>query len=255
MAPGLLRRMRARFLAMAGEYADRLGERREHIVLKRDHSLRVYALATKIVAGESLSPSRLYLAAALLHDIGRFSQFERFGTYRDDESIDHGDEGADFLRRSDFLEAFSTSEQDCIVDAVRQHNKRALPADLDPLARSVCELVRDADKLDIVPVVLSRMMADGPRDPVITLGLVDAPDSWTESMLDVVASGRSLAYNELCYVNDFKLLLASWGPKLKHVTSRRIFAERGYLDRLFDLLPGSDRFAGLKVRLAEQLDR
>lgn len=255
MAPGLQRQMRARFLAMAGEYAGRLGERREHIVLKRDHSLRVYALATKIVAGERLSPSRLYLAAALLHDIGRFSQFERFGTYRDDESVDHGDEGADFLRASDFLEAFAASEKDCIVNAVRQHNKRVLCADLDPLARSVCELVRDADKLDIVPVVLSKMMADGPRDPVVTLGLVDAPEAWTESMLDVVARGESPAYNELCYVNDFKLLLASWGPKLVHGTSRRIFAGRGYLDRLFDLLPNTDRFVGLKARLADRLDR
>jgi putative nucleotidyltransferase with HDIG domain len=255
MAPGLLRQMRVRFLDMADEYAGRLGERREHIDLKRDHSLRVYALATKIVAGERLAPSRLYLAAALLHDIGRFSQFERFGTYRDDESVDHGDEGADFLRGSDFLEAFAASEKDCIVNAVRQHNKRVLPADLDPLTRSVCELVRDADKLDIVPVVLSKMMADGPRDPVVTLGLVDAPEAWTESMVDVVASGRSPAYNELCYVNDFKLLLASWGPKLVHGTSRRIFAGRGYLDRLFDLLPRSGRFAELKVRLADQLDR
>ena len=255
MAPGLLRRMRSRFLAMAGEYADRLGERREHIVLKRDHSLRVYALATKIVAGERLPSSRVYLAAALLHDIGRFSQFERFGTYRDDESVDHGEEGADFLRGSDFLEAFAPDERDCIVNAVRQHNKRVLPADLGPLTGSVCDVVRDADKLDIVPVVLSKMMAGGPRDPVVTLGLVDAPEAWTESMLDVVARGESPAYNELCYVNDFKLLLASWGPKLVHGTSRRIFVGRAYLDRLFDLLPGSNRFAELKARLADRLDR
>ncbi|MDP3429584.1 MAG: HD family phosphohydrolase, partial [Desulfomicrobium sp.] len=59
----------------------------------------------------------------------------------------------------------------------------------------------------------------------------------------------------LRYINDFKLLLASWGPKLAHGGSRRIFAGRGYLDRLFALLPQNDRFAGLKAHLAAGLDR
>jgi hypothetical protein len=43
MDPPMLRGMRARFVEMAGEYAERLGARREHIVLKRDHSLHVHA--------------------------------------------------------------------------------------------------------------------------------------------------------------------------------------------------------------------
>ncbi|ACU90531.1 HD domain-containing protein [Desulfomicrobium baculatum] len=251
----VLRGMRARFVEMAGEYAQRLGDRREHIVLKRDHSLRVHALAAKIVARESIAPAAPYLAAALVHDIGRFSQFERFGTYRDDESVDHGEEGADFLRGGDFLAAFEPQVRECIIMAVRLHNKREIPADLEPLSRSLCIVVRDADKLDIVPVVLSKLSAPGPRDSVVTLGLMDEPQAWTEDIADVVAGGESPAYGDLRYINDFKLLLASWGPKLVHGASRRIFAGRGYLDRLFALLPQTDRFAELKVRLAIGLER
>ena len=254
MDDAVLRVLRARFVALASEYAERLGERREHIVIKRDHSLRVHALATKIVAAEGLTPPAAHLAAALVHDVGRFPQFERFGTYRDDESVDHGEEGARFLEGGNFLEAFGPHERACITEAVRLHNKRLLPPGMDPLARSICDLVRDADKIDIVRVVMSRMQASGSRDPVITLGLADEPEAWTGAVLDAAAAGENPSYTQLRYINDFLLLLASWGPQLVHGASRAIFADRGYLGRLFSLLPDNDRFravkAGLAVRLA-----
>lgn len=255
MEKAALRDMRRRFVLMAQEYAERLGERREHIVLKRDHCLRVHALAARIVARESISPPGPYLAAALVHDIGRFSQFERFGTYRDDQSVDHGEEGAVFLRGGDFLETLDLPVRECVIEAVRLHNKREIPAGLDPLTRSLCNVVRDADKLDIVPVVLATLDAAGPADGVVTLGLADEPEAWTEPVVRAVAGGESPSYGDLRYINDFTLLLASWGPKLVHGASRRIFAQRGFLDRLFARLPRTERFAGLRAGLAAGLDR
>ena len=255
MDAGVLRRMRRRFVTMAGDSAVRVGTQREHIDLKRDHSLRVHALATRIVSREGLVPPVLHLAAALLHDVGRFPQYERFRTYRDDESVDHGEEGARFLKESDFLADFSPLERDAVIEAVRLHNKRTLPEDMDPLVRSICEAVRDADKLDIVPVVLSRMMPDGPRDGIITLGLEDESGAWTESVADAVEAGESPAYTDMRYVNDFKLLLASWGPMLVHGASRDIYAGRGYLDTLFALLPQTARFGELRAGLSRRLTR
>lgn len=248
-------RMGGAFVRLAAEYEARLGDRREHIVLKRDHSLRVHALATRIVAGEGLARPELYRAAALMHDIGRFSQFERFGTYRDDLSVDHGEVGADVLGQSDFLQCFGSEDRARLVETVRLHNKRELPDDLDPLTASLCRVVRDADKLDIVPVVMSKMLPDGPRDPVVTLGLADEPETWTETVAGIVGQGVSPSYGQLRVVNDFKLLLASWGPRLEFRTSRQLFARRGYLDRLFDLLPRDGRLAALKADLAKRLTR
>lgn len=251
----VLRRLRRRFVALASEHADRLGDKGGHIILKRDHSLRVHALAVKIVAGEDLEPVVPYVVAALLHDIGRFTQFERFMTYRDDVSVDHGDLGATVLQEGDFLEELNVPERDCVITAVRLHNKRELPAGLDPLVRSVCEVVRDADKLDIVPVVLARMLPGGPRDEVVTLGLEDVPESWSEGVFEVVTAGVSPAYSEMRFLNDFKLLLASWGPGLAHRASRRIFGRRAYLDGLFASLPQTSRFVALKAALSRRLER
>jgi hypothetical protein len=254
MRYALLRRMRRRFVALASEHAVRSGDRGGHIVLKRDHSLRVHALAVKIVAGEGLVPETPYLAASLVHDIGRFEQFERFGTYRDAASVDHGDLGATVLGKSDLLEELDVSERECVIEAVRLHNKRELPDGLDPLVRSVCDVVRDADKLDITPLVLARMLPGGPRDDVVTLGLEDAPGRWSQGVFEAVSAGVSPAYSELRFLNDFKLLLASWGPGLIRLASRRIFRHRAYLDRLFSTLPQTSSFSALKIVLAHRLE-
>lgn len=250
-----MRRLRRRFVALAGEHANRLGGRRGHILLKRDHCLRVHALAVKIVARENLAPIRPYLVASLVHDIGRFRQFERFGTYCDGDSVDHGDEGAAVLQAGDWLAWMPSAERNCVIEVVRLHNKRCLPEGLDPLARSVCGVVRDADKLDIVPVVLARMLPGGPRDDVVTLGLRDAPGDWSEGVFETVAAGDSPAYSDLRCLNDFALLLASWGPNLERAASRRIFGRRGHLDALFAVLPRGPRFAELKRSLVRRLAR
>lgn len=250
---GRLGEIRRRFVSFSGEYAARLGSRSPYIILKRDHSLRVHALASSIVKGEGLPCPDLHCLAALVHDIGRFSQFERFGTYRDDLSVDHGDEGAAFLRSGDFLRGVEVLEQKCVMDAVRLHNKRVLPDGLNALTMSLCAVVRDADKLDIVPVVLSRMLPGGERDEVVTLGLRDEPQSWSPGVVATVAAGACPAYADLLYINDFKLLLASWGPQLSFTTSRAIFARRGYLARLFELLPENPRFHSLHMELDRRL--
>lgn len=250
-----LRLLRQTFVRLSALYEQRLGPRRAHIVLKRNHSLRVQTLALKIAAREALSHPELHGAAALLHDIGRFSQFERFGTYRDDQSVDHGEEGARVLESSDVLADFDAGERTSIVETVRWHNKRELPDGQAPLLRSLCLAVRDADKLDIASVVLSALLPDTPHDHVVTLGLADEPATWSDTVHEALVQGICPAYQDLRVINDFKLLLAGWGPGLNFWSSRQIFADRGYLQRLFDLLPQDVRLSHLKAGLEQRLAR
>lgn len=255
MPADVLRRLLRRYVTLSARYEERLGSRREHIVLKRDHSLRVHALAVRIMRRESLPETSAHLAAALLHDVGRFTQFEAYGTYRDDCSVDHGDLGAEVLENGNLLEQFDPVLRTHIIDAVRQHNKRVLPDGLAPLTLSICNLIRDADKLDIVPVVLGKMLPGGPRDSVVTLGLTDDPRCWTPAVFETVTAGTSPAYADMRYLNDFALLLASWGPGLELAASRGLFLKRGHLERLFAILPPSRAFAALQEHLLARLQR
>ncbi len=245
--------LRRRFVALSAQYEARLGERRAHIVLKRDHSLRVHALATAIARAEAVPDLQPYRIAALVHDIGRFPQFEQYGTYRDDQSADHGDLGAEMLEGGDFLDGIDAGLRLLVATVVRLHNKRDVPVGLDSLTHSVLTVVRDADKLDIVPVVLSKLQPGGPRDEVVTLGLRDAPGGWSPDILEAVERGGNPSYSELRFINDFKLLLASWGPKLVHAASRKMYLRRHYLDQLFALLPESRDFGRVKKILLARL--
>ncbi len=229
-----LPRVRRKFLALAHASAHRVGPDRHLIELKRNHSLRVMAIAHGILLAHGIVPYELGLVAALLHDVGRFPQFERFRTFRDADSLDHGAEGANMLANSHLLEAFAPHEQEMIRQIVAVHNRRQLPP-LDPGCEALAHVVRDADKLDIVRVVLAALEG-GSVDPTITLGLRTEPGV-SPGVVASLERGEAPDYGQLASVDDFTLFLAAWSQGLHYPASRRMFAARGYLARLRALLP------------------
>lgn len=245
--------LRQEFMHCAAGYIRQAGDRPEHILLKRNHSLRVHALARHIVMNEELPFPEIAVAAALVHDIGRFSQYAQYGTYRDDLSVDHGTEGARVLAETDVLRHFSLQERHTIIQVTRLHNKRELPLELDSHVRTLCHVVRDADKLDIIPVVLRSMQPDRPRDAVVTLGLDDSPELWSPHVLETALAGQSPAYTQLRYLNDFKILLATWGPGLIFASSRKLCVRRKSLERIQALLPVVPPLTHLCTELSRRL--
>ena len=94
----------------------------------------------------------------LLHDIGRFEQAERYGTFFDLYSVDHAELGADILFHDKLIDAFwQTDFPDSMAavceTAIRVHNKLLLPADMDQCTKQFSEILRDADKADILRVI------------------------------------------------------------------------------------------------------
>ena len=72
-----------------------------HIIGKQKHSIRVMELSKKIAEGLKLSEEQIELATliGLLHDIARFEQYKQYHTFKDAESIDHGDLGVEILNK------------------------------------------------------------------------------------------------------------------------------------------------------------
>ena len=130
------------------------------IRLKIDHTLRV-AENCLLLAG-SLDMNRddkgLAWLLGLLHDIGRFEQVRRYGTFFDAVSVDHAEFGADLLFKEKLIDAFpaadfSKEDLQLLETAVRCHNKLSLPREQDARTRLFCDLIRDADKIDIFRVI------------------------------------------------------------------------------------------------------
>ena len=73
------------------EYTSHYNAADPKVKLKIDHTYRVAALCERIANSLSLPPQDVDLAwlCGLLHDVGRFEQLRRYGTFIDAKSIDH----------------------------------------------------------------------------------------------------------------------------------------------------------------------
>ena len=127
---------------------------------KVEHTLRVADLSERYAKALGMKAGDRYFAwfLGLLHDIGRFEQARRFGTFVDSQSVDHAELSGDILFRDGLIDRFPNEglPADCrpmAEIAVRQHNKLRLQETLDARTRCFAELLRDADKTDIFRVI------------------------------------------------------------------------------------------------------
>ena len=124
----------------------------DKIKSKVEHSYRVAGISRKIAKDMSLNEEKQQLAEliGLLHDIGRFKQYETFKNYNVISQFDHGDYGAELLNH-EIRKYIETSKYDnIIIKAVKNHNKYKIEEDLTDEELFFSKLIRDADKIDIL---------------------------------------------------------------------------------------------------------
>ena len=140
------------------EYTENYDLQNYHIKGKQEHSLRVMQISKRIAEGLNLSQDEIELAAliGLLHDIARFEQYTQYATYKDWESFDHGDIGADILKK-DIRKYIKTDKYDeIIIKAVKNHNKFEIENGLTEKELIQAQIIRDADKIDILCQAVTR---------------------------------------------------------------------------------------------------
>lgn len=133
------------------KYTEKYDLKNENIERKQLHSLRVMEISRQIAEGLELSQEEIELATliGLLHDIARFEQYTKYNTFRDLESIDHGDLGAEILK-NEIRKYIENKEFDkIIIKAVKNHNKFKIEDGLTTKEELFSKIIRDADKIDI----------------------------------------------------------------------------------------------------------
>ena len=120
---------------------------------KQEHSLRVRDISKRIAENLQLDNKEIQLATliGLLHDIARFEQYTQYGTFRDRESVDHGDLGVEILKKNDYMKKYIENEEDIhiLYFAIKNHNKYQIETGLNDRENQFCKIIRDADKIDI----------------------------------------------------------------------------------------------------------
>lgn len=226
---------------------------------KFNHTGEVCEITEKIVAGEArFSPREtlVFRLCALFHDISRFEQYDKFKTFLDRHSFDHGDRSAALIDELGLVPELPAEDRACVVDAVRVHNKFAIPADFPPAHLAAAKMVRDADKLAILRLIIRFFNGDY-SDPAIRLDLPDTP-GWTPSILETALSGKCVVYTDMKCINDFKIGLFAWSCDINYPASAALALDEDLFGRIRALLPESDRIDALlqsaRTRLAALRD-
>ena len=135
------------------EYTKRFDLENRRMKGKQLHSLRVEEISNRIAKKIDLDEKEQQIATliGLLHDIARFEQFTKYGTFRDRESVDHGDLGVEILKKDDYIRTYINDEGyiDTVYLAIKNHNKYQIEDELNTKQEMFCKIIRDADKIDI----------------------------------------------------------------------------------------------------------
>jgi putative nucleotidyltransferase with HDIG domain len=216
-------------------------EIQENIRLKEDHTMRVCKEILTVGRKLGLNNDELRLAeiVALLHDVGRFEQYARYGTFNDGKSENHAELGIRVMEKEGVLDHLDNSVKELVVKSIRYHNHVSLPENEDETCLFYARLLRDADKLDIWKIVTEYYhRADGKRNTGLELELPDTP-GFSEGVGEDLKNKRSVHFKNIRNLNDFKLLQAGWVFDINYKPSLDLVRERRYLEKIRAALPQS----------------
>lgn len=242
------------FLNYTDSFLSNNNEFDKNILLKKKHSLMVRQECRQLAEAEKFSPriAALIEISGLFHDIGRFEQIREFNTFVDCKSIDHGDLGCKVLTETKMLAALPEQDRNIIFTSTKNHNKRMLTDDFDEATLLVVKAVRDADKLDIMRVLLNEY-AKGKLDKTVILHLEESDDV-SSKVLAHLEKGENPSIADFKTLTDFKLAQLAWIYDLNFKHSLREFKKREFYEQITTLLPDSPQINKLCAQMRDYLE-
>lgn len=246
------------------EYTDRYDSANPKIKLKIDHTYRVADLCEQIAQSLELSAAEVDLAwlSGMLHDVGRFEQLRRYNTFSDAQSIDHARFAVELLYDegliADYVPEISTTE--LVADArtwrsmggvnesptaqsedmplsdilqtlriaIGEHSAYRIQKGLDERTRMFCQILRDADKVDIF-----RVICDTPMEEVYGFQTKDILRSAiTPEVMQAFYEHHAVLRKLKKCPADYIVAHGSLTFELVYPESLRIAKEQGYLKQM-----------------------
>lgn len=138
-------------------YANNFDVNKKEIKRKINHSLRVSKLCKSIALDLNLADDLIYLAEfiGLVHDIGRFVQWEKYQTFDDLKSEDHALLGLQVLFKNKERNRFKIDHKwdKTIYSAIKNHNQYKISDETKDIDLLMSKILRDADKTDILYMI------------------------------------------------------------------------------------------------------
>lgn len=216
-----------------------------HVRLKEEHTLRVLQHAGAIAKWLTLQPEQRMLAeiTALLHDIGRFRQYQTYRTFNDALSINHAQLGLAVLEESDILSSagLSGDQQNLVKNAVLYHNRRCLPTDIEDNCALLSKITRDADKLDI----FAMLVTDDKDHKIPQPPELKYASHYSLNIIEDLLQGKLVKPKDIKTSADLILFRLSWIYDIYFTYSFSYIEEQQYVEKLIMMLPAADDIQGV----------
>lgn len=226
-------------------YTDRYDSEDGKIYLKIYHTYKVAELCERIACSLGMNEDDVNLAwlLGMLHDTGRFEQIKRYNTFNDAKSVDHAELSADIIFAPDCPEArqyrqelymaaksLFDKEAKLIELAIRQHNKYRIPENISYREKCFCNILRDADKIDIL-----RVNVETPFDVIYNVSMEELKNSpIAPAVYEAFNEGHAVLRSLKRYPLDNLVGHISLVYELVYRESRRITKEQGYLQKMLE---------------------
>ena len=205
------------------------------IALKIAHTYRVADHCEQIARSIGFSEDDVEFAwlSGMLHDVGRFEQVKRYNTFIDSESVDHAEFGADLLFGEDNLAAGYTDDRSGDKEmeiVIRQHNKYRIDESVTGKTLTFCNILRDADKVDILRVNVETPMEEiynVSREVLLTSGVSD-------KVMAQVREHHAVSRDIMDSPAEHLIGHIALAFELVYPKSWEIARQQGYLYKMFD---------------------
>ncbi len=230
-----------------------------NIDLLKEHASRVLENVRELALSVNLDESNLFLiqTAAILHDIGRFEQLVKHGTYADTEDSNHIQIGLNVIEEHMVLTGLEEDERQLVIDCVSLHDLSELPKISNEHSLALIHLLRDADRIDVLRIV-SDYYTHKKVHPnrYLDMELKDMP-SIAKKIDKAIMAEKVARREDVETVNDLKLYQMSWVFDLNHKRSFKMISEKSYIKAIFETLPKNDSvidmYRNMKIYMENQL--
>ena len=222
------------------KYTDRYDANVPRVRLKITHIEQVAANSRKISQLIGLSEECQNLAELIgwLHDIGRSEQVKVYNTFSDRQSVNHAQKSVEVLFQDHEIRNFIIPNQyDHIIEcAISNHNKLQIDTGLSEQEKLFCQIIRDADKLDIFRANLTERLED-----LVHLETDDvSAEILSPEFYQTFHNQRPLKFAD-CKTNmDFLVCILAFIYDFNFRESLGIIAEQDYISKIIERINAKD---------------
>lgn len=215
-----------------------------NLLRKYNHSFRVMDLSRIIAESLDLNSNLIEFIqlCGLFHDIGRFEQWKQYHTYRDSISVDHADYGVVVLKDNGLLNKYVKDEKliNTAYSAIKYHNKYKVPNNFSKEKKQICNIIREADKIDLLYIISS-------KERVINIG----EDAFSEKIMNTLRNKKLILLSDRTTKADFLASNLAFIFDINYVESFKLLKDNNYINTIIDEYKKITNNEELKKQLEE----